>query len=213
MVLESAISLACLVFLMRGQGSSGAVWLLLFGSLFNLYSFNYFVPRRGKEYRLKIYWWGNLLSAGGGYFALWMAGLSSSPGNLNFKACLFLAFFCASFEYAVFLSECAADAKQEKMAALQTLPAILGRLGAVFLAWISCLLLVISWFGFGRARIGGLFGDWYAVSSLAICSGFLYFARMTHPPMLWDKFADLSFWIIRLGALALLLFAQGAWNV
>lgn len=213
MVLESAISFAFLVFLMRGQGSSGAIWLLLFGSLFSLYSFNYFVPRRGKEYRLKIYWWGNLLSAGGGYFALWMAGLSAGPGSLNFKACLFLAFICASFEYVVFLGECAADAEQEKMANLQTLPAILGRLGVVFLAWISCLLLAISWFGFGRAWIGGLFGDWYAISSLAICSGFLYFARMPNPPTPWDKFADLSFWIIRLAALAILLFVQGARNV
>ena len=93
MVLESAISLACLTFLMREQESSGAIWLLFFGLLFSLYSFNFLVPHRGKEYRLKIYWWGNLLSAGGGYFALWMAGLSSRQGNLNFNACLFLALF------------------------------------------------------------------------------------------------------------------------
>ena len=99
------------------------------------------------------------------------------------------------------------------MAALQTLPAILGRLGAVFAAWISCLLLAISWFGFGRAWIGGSFGDWYAISSLAICSGFLYFAKMSYSPAVWGKFADLSFWIIRLGGLTVLLFAQGAQNV
>jgi 4-hydroxybenzoate polyprenyltransferase len=208
--LESTISFACLVFLIRGEESAGAIWLALFGLLFSLYSFNYLVPRRGKKCRLKIYWWGNLLSAGGGYFALWMAGLSSKPGNLDFRACLFLAFFCASFEYAVFLGECATDAEQEKIAALQTLPAVLGRSGAVFAAWISCLLLAISWFVFGRAWIGDPFGDWYAISSLTICSGFLYFARMTHSPILWDKFADLSFWIIRLGALMILLFTQGA---
>lgn len=213
MVLESAALLICLAFLMRRQESAAAIWLLLFGALFNLYSFNYFTPRRGKQYRLKIYWWGNLLSAGGGYFALWMAGLSSSPGRLNFETCLFLAFFCASMEYVIFLAECAADAEEERMAALETLPAKLGGLGTVFLAWISCLLLAISWFGFGGAWIGGLFGDWYAISSLAICSAFLYFARMTHPPALWDRLVDFSFWTIRLGGLVILLFTQGAWNV
>lgn len=213
MVVEAAISLVSLVFLMCRQKSSDAVWLSVFGALFSLYSFNFFIPRRGKEYRLKIYWWGNLVAAGGGYFALWMAGLSSGPGNTNFETRLFLALFCASLEYAVFLGECATDAEEERMAGLRTAPAKLGRLGTVLLAWISCLLSTIIWYGFGRAWIGNPFGDWYAISSLVICSGFLYFAKMAHYPVLWDKFADFSFWIIRLGGLGILIFTEGVQNV
>jgi len=210
MMMEGALSLACLVFLIRSRELSEAIWLLSFGVLFTLYSFNFLVPRRGKEYRFKVYWWGNLAAAGGGYFALWMAGLSSGAGRLSLETCLSLAFFYASLEYAVFLGECATDAEAERANGLQTLPARLGRFGTVLVAWVYCLLLTLAWFGSGPARFGEVFGNWYTISSITACSGFLFMARKPHSPPLWDRFSDLSFWIIRLGALATILFWHGA---
>lgn len=206
---ESAISLICILALTYRDRFDLAIWLLLFGALFGLYSFNFLVPRRGKEYRLKIYWWGNLATAGGGYFALWMAGFSISPGHWHFATRLFLAILFASLEYTIFLCECATDAEEEKRSSLRTLPATLGRFRTVLLAWVSCLLLAAWWFGFTRPRVGGVFGTWYATSSVLACSGFLYFAKMTHSPRLWDIFVDTSFWIIRLGAFVILVFPHG----
>jgi 4-hydroxybenzoate polyprenyltransferase len=210
MVVEVMISLVCLALLVRGRASSGATWLLLFSVLFSLYSFNFFIPGRGKACRFKVYWWGNLLSAGGGYFALWMAGLSSGPGRWNLEPRLLFAFFCASLEYALFLCECATDAEEERASALQTLPAKLGRFRTVLLAWSGSVLVAIWWFGFGHAPVVGFFGNWYAMSSVVVSSGFLYFARMARAPLVWDRFVDLSFWIIRLGGLTILLFEGGA---
>jgi hypothetical protein len=213
---ELAVSATCFAYLVLRQDLARALWLLAFTALFNLYSFNFVVPHRGKEYRLKIYDWGNLVTAGGGYYSLWMAGLSGAGTGMGLRTRLLFASFCALLEYSVFLSECATDADEEKASGLQTLPAKLGRFGTVLTAWLACAALTAAWFGVGRDLLKmasapfslAPVATWNAVTALLICSGFLYFARKAHSPRLWDRTVDLSFWIMRIGALGIVMLSR-----
>jgi hypothetical protein len=120
-------------------------------------------------------------------------------------------------EYAVFLSECATDAEEEKASGLQTLPAKLGRFGTVLTAWLACGALTAAWLGFGQDLLKMApapfnltpVTSWNAVTALLICSGFLSFARKAHAPRLWDVTVDLSFWMMRIGALAIIMLSRG----
>jgi hypothetical protein len=214
---ELVVSAACFVYLALRQDVARALWLFAFVALFNLYSFNFIVPHRGKECRLKIYDWGNLVTAGGGYFSLWMAGLSCAGTGLGLQTRVLLASFFALLEYAVFLSECATDAEEEKASGLQTLPAKLGRFGTVLTAWLACGALTAAWLGFGQHLLKmapapvnlAPVTTWNAVTALLICSGFLSFARKAHAPRLWDVTVDLSFWMMRIGALAIIMLSRG----
>jgi hypothetical protein len=202
---EVALSVVCVVVLAIGGELQVALWLVGFVMLFNLYSFNYLVPRLGAELRLKKFWWGNLLSAGGGYVAVWMAGLSTHATGPILGTTLAAVLLCPGFDYAVFLGECASDAEEERVARLRTLPAIVGRRGTALVAWVMCLVLGVVAFGFGRVGVEGPFLAWYALSSMGFCSGLLYFATKRRSPALWGRLVDLSFWVIRLGALGILL--------
>ncbi|MGK3990173.1 UbiA family prenyltransferase [Sorangium sp. So ce136] len=127
--------------LARGRALAG-LGLGAFLALTVLYSYNYLSPGAAAARRLKAYWWGHLLTCLVSYFALWGAGLGlHTSGDARALAAWGPAFFFVSLsEYAVFLSESAVDAAEERRAGLKTLAALLGRRGsslAAALLWLA----------------------------------------------------------------------------
>lgn len=221
--LESLIFIFAMIQLFRLGYVASAVWIFCFASLFNLYSFNFFLPRRGRESRFKLHWWGNFITAGGGYFALWMSGFSSQTDSFQLSIqspILFLALFLALSEYAIFLCECATDALAERRYGFKTLPALMGRFGTVGIALGLSLILCVAWIWAGQ-RMFILFpdmntivlaGNWYiAISALTCAALLLLAAGKNHLPRLWDQTVDVSFWAMRIGLLALIVFRKKGW--
>ncbi|WP_437339448.1 UbiA family prenyltransferase [Sorangium sp. So ce394] len=127
--------------LARGRALAG-LGLGAFLALTVLYSYNYLSPGAAAARRLKAYWWGHLLTCLVSYFALWGAGLGlHTSGDARALAAWGPAFLFVSLsEYAVFLSESAVDAAEERRAGLKTLAALLGRRGsslAAALLWLA----------------------------------------------------------------------------
>ncbi len=125
--------------LARGHALAG-LGLGAFLALTVLYSYNYASPGAPAARRLKAYWWGHFLTCLGAYFALWSAGLGllASGGAPALAAWAPAFLFVSLSDYAVFLSESAVDAAEERKAGLETLAALLGRRGssaAAVLLW------------------------------------------------------------------------------
>jgi 4-hydroxybenzoate polyprenyltransferase len=214
LVVGEGLALAASTMLIWYVGDRGrAEWLLLFIFLFNLYSFNFFIPQRGEATRFKIYWWGNLITAGGGYFALWMSGLGGVHASHELVV---FAFFCAASEYAMFLGECATDADEENCHELRTLPALIGRRGTVTVALAASVVLALTWIAWGRRIVSPLLqvaelrlaGHWYVAFAVTTCLLLFVRARTAHRPDVWDRRIDSCFWVLRLGLLAILLFKK-----
>jgi 4-hydroxybenzoate polyprenyltransferase len=206
LVVGECLALAASLVLLALLGDvARAGWLTLFVSLFNLYSFNVFVPHRREATRLKAYWWGNLLTAGGAYFTLWMGGLGAAP-------LIGFALTCAAAEYSMFLGECATDADEERRHGLRTLPSLVGRRRTVAIAFAASASVALAWTVRGRASVAALdragllriAGDWYVGFAVATCALLLARAQAVHRRALWDRSVDGCFWVMRLGLLVIL---------
>jgi 4-hydroxybenzoate polyprenyltransferase len=217
LALEALSFTLAVLALFRMGDERRTAWLLAFSFLFNLYSFNFFVPHRGNSRRFKLYWWGNLLAAGGGYFTLWMSGFGDA-WNSNPAPLTILAAFCATSEYAMFLGECATDAAEERAQGLRTLPAMFGRRGTLLFSIGVCFVLYSLWAFYGRALMAiaprptelRLAGDWYLSIAGITCLLLFFRARHPHRPLIWDRSVDVCFWLLRVGLLALILLRRGA---
>jgi 1,4-dihydroxy-2-naphthoate octaprenyltransferase len=185
------------------------VALVAYGSFFTCYSYNVLVPRRAAAYRLKAYWWGNALVGLGGYFALWVVGLSCAQvSRAALPQWLFVAAAASFLDYGVFLVECAQDAPEERAHRLSTLPALLGRRGTLFGA---ALLVVggafgILWFSRFVHAAGKAALFWVlAVQVSAAFASALRTRDGAERTRRWEKLVDLSFWTARLGMSSILL--------
>lgn len=185
--------------------------LLVYGVLFVSYSFNFFVPGRAAELRLKAFWWGNALAAPGCYAALWIAGISAAGVRLSAEPrWLAVVVALTLLDYGVFLIECAEDATEERAHALLTLPALLGR-GAttvIALALVAAGVAGISWFLF---RSSGATAHALLLAALTQSATMLVALRLH-----WaspsnggkrsaERLVDVASWLTRLGMLAVLL--------
>lgn len=123
------LSVAAGLFALAWNGSVHVfLGLSIFTALTTLYSFNFFVPWKGAACRLKVYWWGHFLVCQGAYMSLWYAGHFCAEGSTwaTFVPWLPIFVFVSLSEYALFLSESAFDAKQEKKFGLRTFATLLG---------------------------------------------------------------------------------------
>jgi 4-hydroxybenzoate polyprenyltransferase len=207
-----AEGLLCALALVACARGSVALALALFAYwlCFTLYSYNIFLPRRAASTRLKVFWWGNLSTVLGGYAALWLAGfaLAGLPAG-RWWLWGGVAVAVSLVDYGVFLNECAGDAPAERAHGLRTLPALLGERGASALAVafltlgaaVLALLVVTSWQRLAAAQVAMLF--WHAaVQAASVVMTLLVIRRGRRR---WETLVDLSFWISRVGALAIAL--------
>jgi 4-hydroxybenzoate polyprenyltransferase len=210
---EIVASLLLLLLLyLSGHGGVELLWpLLLYGVLFTCYSFNFFVPGRAAEFRLKAFWWGNALAALGCYAALWLAGVSTAGVHWSAEPrWLALAIALSLLDYGVFLVECAEDAADERAHSLATLPALLGRGGTTLVAvsLVAAGVLGISWFISGSSGATA-----YALILVALAQSLAAFAalrlnrasRGTDGKRPGEQLVDFASWFTRLGMLGLLI--------
>lgn len=187
--------------------------LTYYAICFTLYSYNFLVPGRETQARLKVFWWGNVATVFGGYFALWMTGLAlGGVPTSEWIAWATLAAAVCAVDYGVFLNECAGDAAAERAHGLKTFPALLGERRTSALA-ISLLvlgasavagLLVRFWPRLDRFQVAAL--TWHtAVQGLSALSTLLVIRGGRRR---WEALVDSSFWVSRVGALAILLGRQ-----
>jgi 4-hydroxybenzoate polyprenyltransferase len=191
-----------------------ALALLAYTLGFTLYSYNFLVPGGQTRARLKVYWWGNLITVLGAYLALWIAGFAlARPPAANWVLWASIACAISIVDYGVFLNECAGDAATERAHGLRTLPALLGERGASALA-IGILALGVSllaalllrfWSQLNAVQMAALI--WHAGVQAASALSTLLVVRRGRSR--WEVLVDLSFWISRVGALAILV--GGAW--
>lgn len=124
---------------LASRGSFGVAFCLsCFLALTTLYSYNFLSPRP-VETRWKTRWWGHLGAVVLGYLSLWCAGyLCTGPSDEGFFGYWVPLFTLASLsEYALFLSESAIDAPEEKQHRLQTLAALIGRPASSLVALVG----------------------------------------------------------------------------
>ncbi len=125
-----------------------AGFVALYTAMGCLYSFNFLCPARPVQTRLKVSWWGHMVSMTAIYVSSWMAGLFSCEAfGWRVLARWGGPFLLATAaDYALFVAESAVDAPEERAARLNTLAAKLGRRGsqcvAVVLAAVACAGLV-----------------------------------------------------------------------
>ena len=213
MAAEIALSIVLLALLHSlGQGRNELLLpLLLYGVLFTCYSFNFFVPGRAAELRLKAFWWGNALAAPGCYAALWLAGLSTAGVHWSAEPrWLALAVALSLLDYGVFLVECAEDAVEERAHSLATLPALLGRAGTtrVAVSLVAAGVAGIAWFLSGSSGATA-----HALLLVALLQSLTALAalRLNRAPRALDgkrpgeQLVDFASWFTRLGMLGLLL--------
>lgn len=125
-----------------------ALGLLVFTIVTILYSYNFLVPGKGREYRLKALWWGHISVLLVGYMALWYTGFycTSVETDAPIGPYLSLFFFVSLSEYSLFLCESAFDAREEEESRLRTLAAIMGERPSkvvAFVLWVISLVGLI----------------------------------------------------------------------
>jgi 4-hydroxybenzoate polyprenyltransferase len=219
LVFEVLVSVGSLIALVATQRRATSACLIVFAVAFSLYSYNFIVPSRAARWRLKVFWWGNVLTVCGGYLALWLTGLSLAPQSTETvsRHSIQLIIACVLFEYSLFLNECGTDAESEKKARLRTIPAIVGRRGTSLTAfgiWTFACALASTTLAFEPAHAlpTHLVGvtAWYAGATGIVNGVFLAFTFRRHTPALWDRVVDLSFWTLRVvPSIALTAFAAG----
>ncbi len=142
------VALGLLLLLLTGAYLP-ALFIFIFTAVAILYSYNFFIPGKEAENRLKIFWWGHFGVLMIGYFSLWLAGYycgEPATSAYNHKL-LFIVFFLVSLsEYSLFLVESSADSVEEKKLQLKTMVAILGNTRASLLAIFLCVLSLIGLF-------------------------------------------------------------------
>ncbi len=144
------IAYAALVLWLATWSLQGAAFLVLVGALSILYSFNFLAPRHAELWRLKVFWWGNALSIGGAYFAIWLLGFHLGGVDLlayDHRAWLGAGAAFTCFDYAVFLNECALDAEDEREHMPQTLNALVGQRGVALVSiavWMLGSVIALS---------------------------------------------------------------------
>jgi 4-hydroxybenzoate polyprenyltransferase len=186
-----------------------ALALSYYAACFLLYSYNFLIPGGQARARFKVFWWGNLLTVLGGYASLWVAGfaLGGLPNEL-WPMWLGLGAALCAVDYGVFMNECAGDADAERANDLKTLPALLGKrlASVVAMALLSAgaaallALLGAFWTRLDVVRVAALL--WHAAVQTAAALLTLLVVRRGRSR--WETLVDSSFWISRLGALAIL---------
>ncbi len=185
--------------------------LAAYAALFNGYSFNFLLPGRGAELRLKAFWWGNALAVLGGYFALWLVGLGC--GHLEPARgphWFVVALAVSALDYGMFLVECAEDAPEERAHGLKTLPALLGRQGTIAIAALLAAAGVSGVLVGARAVHGAtLLALVSATAAQAAAIGVAVLRRGgALPTRLGERLADAAFWVARVGTCVILLVAR-----
>jgi hypothetical protein len=193
------------------------------GALFVLYSYNFIVPRRAIEWRLKVFWWGNLATVLGGYLGLWLIGFALAGVRLGRPETLPWLGAAATFaclDYAVFLNECGLDSADEHRDLHRTLPALLGQRGvavAALAVWTLGLLSFCALASAQQDRSGFTVFFRCARPALfaagAICL-FFVLARATQPNTparrLRERLIDGYFTAMRLGLVGFLVLSRYA---
>jgi 4-hydroxybenzoate polyprenyltransferase len=210
-------AIACIAFLaVAGAQDAGlGVALVAYAVCFALYSYNFVVGGANAQarLRLKVFWWGNLLTVVGGYFSLWAAGFAL--GGLQAASWPLwsgIAVAVCAVDYGVFLNECAGDAEAERKARLATLPALLGQ------RWTSGIAMTILIGGAAVAAVLLAYASHAAeptgaVRSLALLWHVAVQATSAACTLLlvrrgrrrWEVVVDSSFWVSRAGALGILI--------
>jgi 4-hydroxybenzoate polyprenyltransferase len=206
LAIEVLASAALLVAIVPRSALVGAA-LLGYGVGFTCYSYNLFAPRRAAQTRWKAFWWGNAIAVGGGYLALWLAGLGCGGGPLTHAPRVWLVAIAFSvLDYGLFLVEAAEDAGEERSHRLQTLPALLGRtqtcaIGAA-LALGGALGVLFGVQGSHGARLVALLAS--ALLELSAAS-IAWLSRSERRVRFGEHAADFAFWAARISMFGLLL--------
>jgi 4-hydroxybenzoate polyprenyltransferase len=140
LVIELLVAVACtFALLWRGDGVVAGL-VALYTAMGTLYSFNFLLPHRSRQTRLKVYWWGHFATMFTVYMCLWSIGFLCCDGDPRELVPWVLRFALLSLcDYALFVGESAFDAEEERSAGLRTLAARLGRAGST-----RCALIVAA---------------------------------------------------------------------
>lgn len=208
---EAMVAAGSLVWMVMMGARALACAAVAYGFFLTLYSYNFLAPRQGVQTRLKVFWWGNLLTVLGAYAALWIVGLAmASPSAATLPRWYLLAAFVCVVDYGMFVNDCAKDADAERAHGLRTLPALLG---AVSCSRVAVALTCLGALGAAVCAAQVLHGAHAAALALylAVQTVSAVFVMTMAPgrESRREQWVDASFWASRLGMLLLLLLAGG----